>query len=513
MNQFHPETDPKIRTAQDRVPPQLTYPKPDLLKLRDLLEEKTGIYFSDDKLDRLEEPFRDSRHLLASTAPAEAIQEIRAGSDRGAAYLNQLVGAVATNETYFFRTRPHFQVLKGYLLPEISQAKNSQGKKSLRIWSAGCSTGEEPYSIAILLLETIPDIRAWDVTILATDIDLEALERAQEGIYRPWSFRGVGPEIIKKYFHPEKGERYRIDERIRSWVTFRPFNLKCDPCPSPLNGTSDLDIIFCRNVTIYFRLETTEKILRNFYTCLREEGFLLAGAAEYFPQAYQDFEVRVFPESLVYQKPSLQKRILRPGPVLSLLPAWQPVQPAASRARKPVPESKKPAPEKRAESHPLDQALDLINRGETDKALVLLAGWAEKSPDDTRVCYLLGKISADRHHFPEAYHWLSRALQLDPLHLWSQYLLGLLWMEEGKTDEALQAFKKTVYIDPSLALGHFYLGRIYKERGQLEKARKSFAAVKSLLDPAPPSEVLRGTEGITTQQLLSLVDREVGHGG
>lgn len=479
-----------------------------LFSLGDLLEEKTGLYLPAEKLDRLEEPFKDIRGSLGSTSPQQVIHAISADSAAGRDYLNKLVAAVATNETYFFRTSPHFAALKNYILPELLRAKLTEGKKSLRIWSAGCATGEEPYSLAILLRDTLPDIRAWQVSILATDIDMDALENAQKGIYRPWSFRGVEAEMIKKYFHREKGERYRIDERIRSSVTFRPLNLKNDPYPSQLNGTNDLDIILCRNVTIYFRPETTRKIIHGLHACLNAAGFLLTGAAEYSPKTYQDFEVRVFPQTVIFQKPSFQKKPARPKSPSPLLPLW------------PVPQSPKPtaaqgetdhASAEKGERHPVDEALGLISQGELDKALVLLADLAEKNPKDSRVCFLLGQIAADRHHLSEAFHWLSQTLALDPLHRHAYYLLGLLWIEEGKTDEALQSFQKTVYIDPNFALGHFYIGRIYKEQGQIKKARQSLALVKSLLGSTHLSDPLAGAEGMTAQQLLTLVDRELNY--
>ncbi len=482
----------------------------DLLSLRDLLEAKTGLYLPGEKLDRLEEPFKDTRGSLSSTSPQQVIHAIGADSPEGRDYLNKLVAAVATNETYFFRTLPHFEALKNYLLPELLQAKLAQGKKSLRIWSAGCATGEEPYSLAILLLDTLPDIHAWKVNILATDIDMDALEKAQRGIYRPWSFRGVDPDVIKKYFHREKGERYRIHDRIRASVTFRPLNLKSDSYPSLLNGTNDLDIILCRNVTIYFRPETSRKIVHRLHACLNAGGFFLTGAAEYSPKTYQDFEVRVFPEAVIFQKPSSQKKPARPKSPSPLLPLW------------PVPQSPTPpivqgetdhASVEKGERQPVDEALDLISQGELDKALVLLADLAEKNPKDSRVCFLLGQIAADRHHLSEAFHWLSQTLALDPLHLHAYYLLGLLWIEEGKIDEALQSFKKTVYIDPNFTLGHFYIGRIHKEQGQIKEARKSLALVKSLLGSTHLSDPLAGAEGMTAQQLLTLVDRELNYEG
>ena len=481
-----------------------------LLSLRDLLEAKTGLYLPGEKLDRLEEPFKDTRGTLSSTSPQQVIHAIGADSAEGRDYLNKLIAAVATNETYFFRTSPHFEALKNYLLPELLRAKLAQGKKSLRIWSAGCSTGEEPYSLAILLLDNFPELRAWQTTILASDIDLDALETAQRGIYRPWSFRGVDPDVIKKHFHAEKGERYRIDERISSLVIFQPLNLKSDPYPSSFYGTTELDIILCRNVTIYFRPETIQKVIRKFYDCLVEGGFLLTGAAEYFPKTYQDFEVRAFPETVIYQKPSSQKKpsTLKSASALSSLwPVRQSPTPPTAQ------EKTDHASAEKGERDPVDEVLDLISQGEPDKALVLLADLAEKNPKDSRVTFLLGQIAADRHHLSEAFHWLSQTLALDPLHLHAYYLLGLLWIEEGKIDEALQSFKKTVYIDPNFTLGHFYIGRIHKEQGQIKEARKSLALVKSLLGSTHLSDPLAGAEGMTAQQLLTLVDRELNYEG
>jgi len=479
----------------------------DLLRLRDLLEEKTGLYLSVEKLDRLEELFADHSGILRSIPPQQVIHAINAGSIEGATYLNSLVDVLATNETYFFRTLAHFEALRDYLLPELVQAKRSRGEKTLRIWSAGCATGEEPYSLAILLLGTVPNIDAWEVTILATDIDIAALEKAREGVYRPWSFREMEPHIIEKYFRRKSRERYRIEDRIRSSVTFRTLNLKSDLYPSPLTGTTDLDIILCRNVTIYFRPETTERIVRRFHACLDEGGFLLTGAAEYSPKAYRDFEVRVFPETIIYQKAPFQKKTssLKLAPLL--LPVRESPKPLAPKRRI------EHASAQKNERRPVDEALDLISQGEIDKALVLLAGLTEKNPKDSRVCFLLGQISADRHHLSEASHWLSRTLALDPLHLWAHYLLGLLWIEEGKIDEAFHSFKKAVYIDPNFVLGHFYLGRIYKEQGHKDKARKSLAVARNLLSSTSLSDALQGAEGMTAQQLLTLVDRELNYEG
>jgi chemotaxis protein methyltransferase CheR len=488
----------------------LAYTRADLFRLRDLLEKKTGLYLPDEKLGRLEEPFKELHATLPMASPREIIRAIDSGSPEGIAHLDKLVAAIATNETYFFRTPAHFETLKNYLIPEIVERRKSRGEKTLRIWSAGCSTGEEPYSLAILLFEHFPALLLpWEIEILATDIDLEALQNAERAVYRPWSFRGVDAELIRKYWRPVKKESHRVDDRVRSLVKFRPLNLESDPYPAASNGTKDLDIIFCRNVTIYFRPHTIQRILSRFHQCLNEGGFLVAGAGEYSQAAYQEYEARVFPETVVYQKPMPKAAAHSPSsfPLAWAAPLPRPV---------PKPQEKKidaATVQPSAADDPLAKAVELIAQGEVDPALVLLAAHAEKNPRDTRASFLLGQIAADRQHLGEASYWLARTVTLDPLNLGAHYFMGLLWLEEGKTDQALAAMKKTVYIDPNFALGHYYLGKIHKAQGKTDQARRSFAVVKSLLAAAPLSNHLRGAEGITGRQLLKLVDRELVHEG
>jgi chemotaxis protein methyltransferase CheR len=485
----------------------LAYTRADLLRLRDLLEKKTGLYLPDEKLHRLEEAFKELHATMPTAAPWEILRAIESGDSGGIAGLDQLVAAIATNETYFFRIPVHFETLRDYLIPELVKMKNTQRKKTLKIWSAGCSTGEEPYSIAILLFEHFPElVQSWKIEILATDIDHAALRSAGQGIYRPWSFRGVPPELIKKYWHPSKGESRRVDDRVRSLVRFFPLNLESDPYPSSLNGTSGLDIIVCRNVTIYFRLHTIKKVLRKFSQCLDEGGFLVTGAAEYSRETYRDFEARVFPETVIYQKPLPKASAHAASPLTLVRPAplQRPtLEDAGARA------SRLPPQKQKSSDDPLVKAVELISQGELDPALVLLSAQAETNPRDARVSFLLGRIAADRQHLGEASYWLSRTIALDPLNLWAHYFLGLLWMEDGKLDEAQAAMKKTVYIDPNFALGHFHLGKVHQAQGKPEQARRNFAVVKSLLAASPLSENLSGTEGLTGRQLLMLVDKEL----
>lgn len=491
----------------------------ELFTLRDLLEERTGLYFSTEKLHRLDEPFRSPNGSLAKAGLAEVLRALSRDDAQGKVYLNRLIAELTTNETYFFRIPPHFDIIKNYILPELRERQSGTKKKSLRIWSAGCSTGEEPYSIAILLVDSLPDIEEWNIKILATDIDTEALAKARLAVYSPWSFRGVSHRYMQRYFRAASGGKYQLHERIRSLVAFRSLNLKADRYNSFLEGTAELDIIFCRNVTIYFRPETAVRVIRSFHECLRNGGFLFTSPAEMWSKVYDAFETRVFPDTVIYQKPDPIK-----APAL-LIPAVVPTSPAAAdQSRTPAlvdpdltdsfPETPQPEiAQLKHEEKPAvaDEAARLIFAGEIDHALILLGREIEHGRRDSRVCFLLGLVAADRHHLSEAHHWLAETLTLDPLHLLAHYLRGLLWFNEGDNEAARQAFKKTVYLDQAFVLGHFYLGQTYKRSGDPQRAERSFAVVRKLAGAAP-ADAVPGVEGITSRTLLDLVNEELSHG-
>jgi chemotaxis protein methyltransferase CheR len=204
-------------------------------------------------------------------------------------------------ESFFFRDQGQFSLLRKQILPEIIQRKQSQ--KILRICSAGCSTGEEPYSLAILLKELIPDLEQWNLLILGVDINTVALEKAREGIYRSWSLRGVDQAIRQKYFQLEDNQYY-LDSEIRQMVSFETSSLVKDPVFKTNSKLREMDLIICRNVFIYFETSAIAKVLEKFYKLLQPSGYLLTGHSELHEQNLDQFEIKVFPESVIYQRPA-----------------------------------------------------------------------------------------------------------------------------------------------------------------------------------------------------------------
>ncbi|HBB30643.1 MAG TPA: chemotaxis protein CheR [Cyanobacteria bacterium UBA8803] len=233
-------------------------------------------------------PFPENYYQLLELKTADSYHEWQ-----------RLVLIMTNLESHFFRDKDQFSLLKNQILPELIQRQ--QATKTLRICSAGCSTGEEPYSIAILLKELLPDLEKWQVLILGADINQTALEKARAGIYRAWSFRNVDAAIKQRYFRLVN-ERYHIDERIKEMVKFQSVNLVKDPFLHPSSELQDMDLILCRNVFIYFEPLAIGKVLDKFYHALQPLGYLITGHAELYGQDLSLFQIKVFPESLTYQR-------------------------------------------------------------------------------------------------------------------------------------------------------------------------------------------------------------------
>jgi chemotaxis protein methyltransferase CheR len=212
----------------------------------------------------------------------------------------ELTVLLTTSESYFFRDRGQFHLLTHQILPELIERQKAQ--RSLRIWSAGCSTGEEPYSIAILLQELIPDWQDWNLFILGTDLNQQNIEKAKRGLYSTWSFRLVNPDIQKQYFSHRKTE-WELNPSIRNMVTFQYGNLMEDSFPCRFNDLYNMDLIICRNVFVYFSSAATNQVIKKFYQTLKPAGYLMTAHAELHGQPLENFQAKVFAESIVYQRP------------------------------------------------------------------------------------------------------------------------------------------------------------------------------------------------------------------
>jgi chemotaxis protein methyltransferase CheR len=209
---------------------------------------------------------------LGATNPFEYYSLLKNPTGRSQE-LPALLDILMICETSFFRNMPQFQLLMDSVLPDIIARKERSGARSIRVWSAGCSTGQEPYSAAISILEALPALSGWTLRIFASDLSFTALERAQCGIYREDQLKGVDPSYLNKYFRKEDGH-YAVSDQLKRQVIFDYHNLKND------NGLRGLDIIFCRNVLIYLDTDEQRRLITRFANCILPGGYLFLGHAE-----------------------------------------------------------------------------------------------------------------------------------------------------------------------------------------------------------------------------------------
>ena len=273
----------------------------ELREIRGLIEQRSGMLF-----DHSRERFFSSRvreHVEARKL-AHGTDLLRLIKNSNVEY-DALLQRLLTQETSFFRYPAIFEVMERRVLPELHMKKFWENPRSLRIWSAGCATGEEPYSVAMTVADALEFADAWNIHILATDVSREALEHAEHGIYEAREVEALNPRQREQYFSRTNGH-YVVKPRIRNMVTFAPMNL------AQVVYMGKFDCIFCMNVLIYFSDERQAQLIQRFYEYLEPGGYLFLGHAESVSKADVPFEPQVYQDSRVYQKPAVSRRVAVP---------------------------------------------------------------------------------------------------------------------------------------------------------------------------------------------------------
>lgn len=261
---------------------EFRFTREDFDYLRKLVTENTGIVADEDKYTMY---YSRLARRLRKLGLKDFSEYRRFLNDNHEEELIELVNSVTTNLTSFFREKHHFEFLSETLVPEIKKL----GKRRIRIWSAGCSTGEEPYSIAMTLAESIADIASWDIKILATDLDSSVIKKASQGVYDASRVDGVDKALLKKYMQKGVGANQghvRVNPDIVKMIDFQQLNLLH---PWPIRES--MDCIFCRNVVIYFDKPTKEKLVERFARQMIDEGYLFMGHSESLYKSTESFKL------------------------------------------------------------------------------------------------------------------------------------------------------------------------------------------------------------------------------
>lgn len=269
----------------------------EFVMIRDFILERSGIYFAENKMYLVKNRLAKRMEELQIKTVRDYFYHVK--YDLSMREFNRLMDLITTNETSFFRNEPQLLAFSDEVLPLlIAEKMKLRGPKTLKIWSAGCSTGEEPYTLAIQILERLHTLAGWSVEIIANDISEQVLQKARHGEYSGITLRNVKPELLSRYF-TSSGEVYKVKPEVKMMVKFSHVNLNDPRQISMING---MDVVFCRNVMIYFNDDVKKHLVRGFYNSLRPGGYLFIGHSETLHGISKAFKLVYFKNALVYQK-------------------------------------------------------------------------------------------------------------------------------------------------------------------------------------------------------------------
>lgn len=483
-----------------------------------MVAEQTGLQVRIQDNAILREAILLRMKLLKLSRPEKYYQLLTADSAEGNPEWRKLVAHLITGESYFFRDKGQFNLLKNRILPELIRRNHRQS--SLRIWSAGCSTGEEPYSLAILVDELLPHRGDWNIFVLGTDINEESVEKARQGVYGPWSLRAMEPDLRARYFHHRKNE-WELDERIRAMVTFRYGNLLKDTFPGDAADIHPMDLILCRNVFIYFDSNAVSAVLQKFIQVLNG-GYLMTGHNELHAQSPGCLRPRFFPESVIYQCG---------GDVLAKTSGWAPESPTVRTpvaVKGPVPayvlkgglpKAKSPPSAMRhprsewIEAHlPLAEAETFFQNDDYGAAIEKLEHLLQHAPRNFRALYLVAKAYANLGKDEKAAHYCRQALEADPFAAQPYYLLAHIAEERGDNEEAKDFLKKALYLSPSFIAAYLDLGALYDREDDAARARRMRETALELLKALPPHVPIEPYGEAAAGELALYVQKMLGEG-
>ncbi|HHT9138801.1 MAG TPA: CheR family methyltransferase [Candidatus Wunengus sp. YC60] len=487
-----------------------------LSQLSELITPLMGLHFPETRWGDLERGIIPAAREFGFTDIEAFIKWLRS-APLTKNHVEVLASYLTVGETYFFREKESFQVIEDHILPELIRS-GREGEKRLRIWSAGCSTGEEPYSIAILLSRMISDLKDWNITLVATDINLRSLKKASEGQYSEWSFRNAPSWIKESYFKRIENGHYEIIPAIRKMVTFQYLNLAEDVYPSLLNNTNAMDVIFCRNVLMYFSPEQAKKVVHGFHNSLLNDGWLLVSPTEAFKHITDYFTTANFSGTTLYRKSGKKSSIIEKG-CLPEIPSYMPSEESKMGAYQPlafIPEPSTPAvslaylparkveKQKEPQPDPYREASLLFKYGFYAEAMEKLIGTS--SDGQGKNLALLARTCANQGNLDDAQKWCEKAIAADKLNPGYYHLLATILQECGRIENAVTALKKALYLDHNFVLAYFALGNLMQRQGESEMSRKYLKNALELVSLYKPEEVLPESEGITAGRLSEILE-------
>ncbi len=490
--------------------------------LSEMISSRMGMNFSNEHLVDLKRGIENACQDFGFSEAGPCIEWL-ISAPLSNNHIEILAGYLTVGETYFYREEKCFEILSEQILPGIIRARQGTDRH-LRIWSAGCCTGEEAYTLAILAYRLLPDISDWNVTILATDINPVFLQKASYGQYGEWSFRNT-PRWFKEGYFKKTGEKqYELIPPIKKMVTFSHLNLMDDIYPSLLNETNAMDVIFCRNVLMYFAPTCASRVIQCLHRCLVDGGRLFVGSCETFQELYTQFVSINVPGLTYYQKDSHLSI-----PIDSVKPSFFDAYRITEVERTEVnfPEfplldtsliledaPTEPIEEQSAEdSHRTlwEESTVLYKLGDyeksTEKMLALLSRDCNGTQGISRseVITLLSRAFANQGKLAEAQEWCKKAIDTDKMNPSLHYLNATIQREQQNDEEAVNSLRRALYLDPYFLLAYFALGNLFQQQGKKQESVKQYENALEILQGFQPEEIVPESEGIPAERLAEII--------
>jgi chemotaxis protein methyltransferase CheR len=495
----------------------------DVERFRQIISGRFGLNFDDSKLPFLADVLKHRQETVRQDAAAYLGRLESAG--HWLDELRELAIHLTVNETYFFRNQDQFRALMYNALPARVAARKES--RSLRVLSAGCASGEEAYSLAIILRENVPD-PSWNVSVRAIDVNAAVLEKAKRARYSPWSLRETSPETQRRWFATE-GKDFVLDKSVRDAVVFEERNLAEEN--ADLWKAESYDVVFCRNVIMYLTPENARAVIARIARSLAPGGYLFLGHAETLRGLSQDFHLEHTHDTFYYRSkgPSERGMPLREGmsqpfsAVSEILPTlvlvddgatWvEAIQRASERIAN-LSHASQLVDERQVEAAPAatshrTQLLDLLEKERYDDALAIARKAPAESVDDPEALLLRAALLVHAGQIEQAETACKDLLRIDELNAGAHYLRALCLESKGDSAAAAEQDRVAVYLDPAFAMPRLHLGLLARRTGDRAAARVEFARALTLLQVEDASRLVLFGGGFGRDALLALCRAEL----
>ncbi len=491
----------------------------ELLRFCDFVRDQVGLDFPQKNWSSLRRTLSRGAASHGFISVAEFVKWITEISDHEKK-IDILASLLTIGETFFFRDPKTFDGIEHFIIPDVIRSK-SEIQKTFRIWSAGCSTGEEPYSLAILCTRTLLSASNLQIQILATDINKESLKKAKIGFYKEWSFRGAPPWLKKDYFLKVPGG-YELNSTIRSMVEFRRLNLVSFDYSSILNDFGPVDLILCRNTIMYFTAEVRKRIVENMLLWLNVGGWLILSPSEVPHVVHRKLRLMTLPGAILFRRKSGAEDIIRsfqsldPQAIHTIKPDkkkdWWIID-ELLKAKAPVVKHRPFTEQEPHENLGLEEELkkarqefELANYNETVNILKNFSSNIETDPGLLGpVCYLLAKAYANLGMLKEAQDSIEQALKVDKLNIAYHHIFASILQAKEMPEEASRRLERILFLDPDHIMANVTLATIQTKLNNKSKAVRHIRNAMTLLDGLSPEEVVPDSDGVTAAHLREMV--------